>query len=139
MALAATTTVDGAYLNAGLVIAAVTVGGMLATARGRRLIGRMFRGQSIEQIASVSADRVAAVESAYNVLAAENKRLREESDEKIRRLEDENRDLRSRVVTLEHLVTAKTEIDSMSARMTEYHEQNVKRLDELLMLTRRGP
>jgi hypothetical protein len=118
------------WATIGLFVVALVVG--LSTASGRSFVGRLFRGQTVQQLTQTYADRVAAVESAYKVVVAENKRIGEEADEMIRRLEEENRELKGRVTTLERLVTAKTEIDTLTATIHEYHQETRTALDTLL-------
>ena len=63
------------YLLAGGLASVATLIGLFATQIGRNAMGRMFKGQAIEKITQTSADAIATVESAYNVLRSEHERV----------------------------------------------------------------
>jgi regulator of replication initiation timing len=91
------------YYILGIAAAAVGLFAAFGTATGKQRLKSLFRGQTIQQLAAVSADQIAAVQSAYAVLTEENKRLAAE-----------NVELRARVTVLERVVTAKQEINDLA-------------------------
>lgn len=106
-----------------IVIAVLTLFAAFGTERGRTAVSRMFRGQSLQDLAAANADRMAAVESSYNVLNAEHERMKHDYEVATERLESENLALRDRVTTLEAQVKSMASIDTLTKVVRNNHDE----------------
>jgi cell shape-determining protein MreC len=93
------------------------------TAFGRRTLSKLFKGETISAITQTSADAIATVESAYNVLRSEHERLTTEYAATIAACRDENQKLRERVAVLEAKVTTMADADELAKIVEHNHKK----------------
>ena len=108
---------------AAIVVAVLALAAAFGTERGRKAVSRMFRGQSLQDLAAANADRMAAVESSYNILSAEHERMKADYAATVTKLENENGNLRERVTKLEQQVESMASIDTLAGIVRGYHEE----------------
>lgn len=109
------------YTSIGVIAGLITIIGFIGTAPGRRVLSKMFRGQSIEQIASVSADQLSAAESAYNI-------VRDMRDN----YEKENKKLRLQIDVLRRTVTGTEAIAAVARALADHDTATKAKFDEVL-------